>query len=54
MKHLSFFIPFLCIIFGMSISVSFAAPSSTLSTTAPIVGTGAGENAGKILFDYLT
>lgn len=37
----------------MGISDSFAV-TSTLSSAAPIVGTGAGENAGVLIFNYET
>ncbi|EKD44298.1 MAG: hypothetical protein ACD_71C00181G0001, partial [uncultured bacterium (gcode 4)] len=51
MKHISPYIAIICIFFGMSISSSFAT-TSTLSTTAPIVGSAVGENAGNLIFNY--
>lgn len=57
MKRLSFYITFLCVIFGIGISTSFADPILTRSATPPIVGpiladtTGAG-NAGTGIFEW--
>lgn len=48
MKRISLYMIFLCIAFGTSMSVSFAA----LSPAAPVVGNGTGENAGNLIFDY--
>lgn len=51
MKCIPLYTTLLCIAFGMGVSPSFAA-TSNLSSTAPIVGSATGENAGALTFNY--